>query len=174
MNEIEREELEQEQAAREDYQREAYGREVDVCNAADEDHARHLAITGDANQTIYRRGLFVPTTLEEFSAVLKRDKGWKQGGAGAEVVYIFTLKCGIEIKVYTGIAGGSCRPCGGDAIRVCAVNHGRGWIATSRINRTPGWQLRLQFKVLDVIAKSKARLNEIAARTHRAIAGGRP
>jgi len=92
----------------------------------------------------------------EMDALLKHDKGWVKSVKGNEYVYGYKTKKNpnITVYVYSSISpNGISRGCGSDAIRVCAVNTvtNKGIIKSKRINRVPGWDVRLQAKVMDVI-----------------------
>jgi hypothetical protein len=99
------------------------------------------------------------TILEsEFDKIFLPEKNWVKefSGHAMEVVYVKRLltKPNVVVKVYSSIHknDGISRACGKDAIRVCAVNTktDRGVIKSNRINRVPGWELRLKNKVTDV------------------------
>ncbi len=101
---------------------------------------------------------YVIITELEFDALLRHDKGWVKSQQGSEVVYSYTTKKNpnVVVKVYSSInPSGLSKKCGGDAIRVCAVNTAtqKGIIKSSRVYRTPGWDVRTKAKVLDVISK---------------------
>lgn len=101
--------------------------------------------------------------LADFDALLKSDKGWvKDVQAGSnEFVFSYSLKNTphIMIKVFSSINAKDCvsRVCGGDAIRVCAINTRtqRGIRKSSRINRIPGWNDRLKARICDMIVDLK-------------------
>ena len=105
-----------------------------------------------------KKGSYCIVTELEFDTLLKVDKGWVKEVKGKEYVYIFKTKKNPDISVYvysTITNDGLGRKCGGDAIRVCAVNTvtQRGVIKSSRVYRTPGWDERTKAKVLDVISQ---------------------
>lgn len=105
-----------------------------------------------------KKGSYCVVTELEFDALLKSDKGWAKTIIGKEYVYTYkTLKNpNISILVYSTITNdGLGRKCGGDAIRICAVNTvtQKGIIKSSRVYRTPGWDGRVKTKVLEVIGK---------------------
>jgi len=99
------------------------------------------------------------TILEgEFDNIFTSERRWvkEYSGHANEIVYVkrFISKPNVVVKVYSSIhkKDGVSRGCGTDAIRVCAVNTvtNRGVIKSNRINRVPGWELRLKKKVTDV------------------------
>ena len=101
---------------------------------------------------------YVIVTEMEMDNLLKSDKGWVKTIEGGEYVYNYTTKKNpdINVKVFSSVTqNGTGRKCGGDAIRVCAVNTktNRGVIKAGRINRTAGWDERLQLKVMETIGK---------------------
>ena len=106
---------------------------------------------------------FYNVTLHEMENLFRPDKGWTKSVQGREVLFNFPLRSvpNVEIKVYSGIlaANGQSRACGGDAIRVAAVDvrNNRGWIASKRVHRVTGWEANLKARVLKVIEQSKAR-----------------
>jgi hypothetical protein len=102
--------------------------------------------------------------LPEVQTVLKADKGWKDvSGSAGEYIYQFEPPSfpGLAIKVYSSVRkrDGKGRGRGHDAIRVCAVYlpKNRGVVKVSRVYREPGWQARLESRVIDVIAKAFSR-----------------
>lgn len=99
------------------------------------------------------------TILEsEFDEIFSPDRKWVKefSGHAKEIVYVkrFVSKPNIVVKVYSSIHknNGISRACGKDSIKVCAVNTktDRGVIKSNRINRVPGWELRLKNKVIEV------------------------
>lgn len=101
---------------------------------------------------------YVIVTELEMDTLLASDKGWVKTIEGGEYVYNYTTKKNpdINVKVFSSVAqNGMGRKCGGDAIRICAVNTktNRGVIKTGRVNRTPGWDERVKAKVLETIEK---------------------
>ena len=104
---------------------------------------------------------YVVVTELEFDNLLKADKGWSKdviGHKAMEYVYSYRTKKNpdIVIKVYSSVTkGGTGRKCGGDAIRICAVNTktDKGVLKTKRVNRTPGWDERVKERVLDMIGQ---------------------
>lgn len=101
---------------------------------------------------------YVTITEAEFDLIFKAEKDWKKeySGNAMEVVYTKRLltKPNILVKVYSSIHkdNGLSRGVGQDAIRVCAVNTNtdRGVMKTRRINRVPGWDMRLVDRVTEV------------------------
>lgn len=103
-----------------------------------------------------KKGSYCVVTELEFDALLKPDKGWVKEVKGKEYVYGYRTEKNPNIVVYvysTITNDGLGRKCGGDAIRICAVNTvtQRGIIKSSRVYRTPGWSDRTKAKVLEVI-----------------------
>ena len=101
---------------------------------------------------------YVIITEMEMDTLFKSDKGWSKVLEGGEYVYQYTTKKSpdIVVKVFSSVTpNGVARKCGGDAIRVCAVNTktNRGVIKTGRVNRTAGWDERTKTKVLETIGK---------------------
>ena len=101
---------------------------------------------------------YTTITELEFDTLLKHEKGWSKEVVGREFVYSHVPKKNPDtmIKVYSSIKlDGVSKKCGGDAIRVCAINTvtNRGIIKSSRINRTAGWDLRTKAKVIEVLGK---------------------
>lgn len=99
------------------------------------------------------------TILEsEFDAIFLPERNWvkEYSGHAKEIIYTkrFITKPNVIVKVYSSIHknDGVSRGCGKDAIRVCAVNTktDRGVVKSNRINRVPGWDVRLKAKVTDV------------------------
>ena len=101
---------------------------------------------------------YVIITEMEMDTLFKSDKGWTKSLEGGEYVYQYTTKKNpdIVVKVFSSVTpNGVARKCGGDAVRVCAVNTktNRGVIKTGRVNRTAGWDERTKTKVLETIGK---------------------
>jgi hypothetical protein len=101
---------------------------------------------------------YVVVTELEFDNVCKPDKGWVKTYQGEELVYQYTTKKNpdVVVKVFSSITkSGLGRKCGGDAVRVCAVNTktNRGIIKSSRVYRVPGWEDRVKARVLETIEK---------------------
>jgi hypothetical protein len=101
---------------------------------------------------------YVIVTELEFDTLLKADKGWEKKIEGGEYVYCYTPKKNpdVVVKVFSSVTpSGVSRKCGGDAIRICAVNTktNRGILKTGRVNRTAGWDERAKEKVIETINK---------------------
>lgn len=99
------------------------------------------------------------TILErEFDVIFTPDKNWVKdySGNAEEIVYSKALKTkpDILIKVYSSIQKNSSisRGVGQDAIRVCAINTKtkKGVRKSRRINRVPGWNIRLVERVTEM------------------------
>lgn len=99
------------------------------------------------------------TILEgEFDALLQPEKGWKKdySGNAEEIIYKVNLpsRPHIQIKVYSSIHKNSSvsRPVGQDAIRICAINTNtnKGVRKARRVNRVPGWDVRLKERVVEI------------------------
>lgn len=83
--------------------------------------------------------------------------------------YVFEYKLpesNVVVKVYTSIHRdtGDARKCGGDAIRVCAVDIIKkiGWIKTTRVFRVEGWRKNLGTAINSTIDQSYSRIDKIA------------
>ena len=100
---------------------------------------------------------YVPITELEFDVVCKESKGWVKVYQGVELVYQYTTKKNpdVGVKVYSSITKGVSRSVGKDAIRVCAVNTktNKGIIKSSRVYRVPGWEQRVQQRVIETLEK---------------------
>jgi hypothetical protein len=103
--------------------------------------------------------------LQAMCELLRPDKGWVEVEEHAkEYVFDFPLtsRPGVVIRVYTSIdkRTAEARRCGGDAIRVCAVNTrtNRGLVKSRRVHRTQGWRDNLKSRVLDAIKLAKERV----------------
>lgn len=99
---------------------------------------------------------YVVVTELEFDNLLKYEKGWTKDYQGSELVYSYnTVKNpNIQIKVYSSLTkSGVCRKCGGDAIRIVAINTktNKGVLKSSRTYRVPGWEVRVKEKVIGLI-----------------------
>lgn len=100
------------------------------------------------------------TILEsEFDAIFKPEKNWVKefSGHAQEIVYTKQMtksNPNVQIRVYSSIHKDSSvsRPCGQDAIRVCAINTftNKGVRKSRRINRVPGWEKRLTNRVIEM------------------------
>lgn len=94
----------------------------------------------------------------QFDELLKADKNWSKEitPSTREIVYIrpFRSNPNLVIKVYSSVKQGDSlgRGCGQDAIRVCAVNikTQKGVRKSRRVNRVPGWQGRVQERVMEM------------------------
>ena len=106
---------------------------------------------------------YTQIVLEEMTDVLKAEKGWKPYNSHKEYVYDWSVPGldGVVVRVYTSVAkgNGQGRRCGGDAIRVCAVNTktDRGLVKSRRVHRTQGWRDNLRSRVMDTIKTVKTR-----------------
>jgi hypothetical protein len=92
----------------------------------------------------------------EMDTLLKHDKGWVKSIKGNEYIYSYKTRKNpnISIIVYSSIApNGISKGCGADAIRICGVNTvtNKGVLKSKRINRVPGWDIRLQERVVELI-----------------------
>jgi len=100
--------------------------------------------------------------LNDFDAVLSTDDGWtrKIRGESREWVYSRRVGDGIELYVYSSIhiGTGYARAKGRDAIRVCAVRAGRGYIKATRVNRGATWRHNLAKRMAWVVSEALARL----------------
>jgi hypothetical protein len=98
---------------------------------------------------------YVTITELEFDALLKADKGWVKTFEFGEFVYSYTLKKNpdVKVKVFSSISNGASKPCGKDAIRVCAINMvtQKGILKSKRVNRVPGWDVRVKERVIETI-----------------------
>lgn len=99
------------------------------------------------------------TILEsEFDAIFLPERHWVKeiNDYTKEIIYTkrFISKPNVVVKVYSSIhkKDGLSRECGKDSIKVCAVNTktNKGVVKSNRINRVPGWDVRLKAKVTDV------------------------
>jgi hypothetical protein len=82
---------------------------------------------------------YVIVTEMEMDNLLKADKGWTKKIEGGEYVYHYTPKKNpdVVVKVFSSVTtNGVGRKCGGDAIRIAAVNikTNRGIIKNGRVN----------------------------------------
>jgi hypothetical protein len=101
---------------------------------------------------------YVTITEAEFDCIFKPERNWAKeySGNANEVVYTKRLltKPDILVKIYSSIHknNGLSRGVGQDAIRICAVNTktDRGVMKTRRINRVPGWEVRVVERVTEV------------------------
>lgn len=99
---------------------------------------------------------YVEVTELEFDALFQSAKGWKKEVKGNEYVYSYALKKqpNVSILVYSSVTStGLGRKCGGDAIRICAINTktDKGVRKSVRVYRTLGWAERTQEKVIAMI-----------------------
>lgn len=99
---------------------------------------------------------YVDVTEMEFDNLLKNDKGWTKEIYGSEYLYSFQTKKNpdILVKVYSSVTkNGVGKKCGGDAIRICAVNTKtqRGIMKAKRVYRTPGWEERVKERVIEIL-----------------------
>ena len=95
-------------------------------------------------------GTYVEVKLEEFDALLKKEKGWERNVTGNEYVYDYKMKefPHLMIKVLTSIKVDTtkARKAGHDAIRVFVVvidkdgKITRGYAKQIRVNRTMNWR----------------------------------
>ncbi len=109
-------------------------------------------------------------SIEQMREFLSASKGWVEATLPKSKEYTFQFATkkhpDIIIRVWTSIhvATGKTRKVGRDAIRVCAVNTVTdvGYVKSTRVNRTPGWQDRVKSRVYDVLCAvydRKARLD---------------
>ena len=102
---------------------------------------------------------YVSITEKEMDELLKADKGWSKEESifTSEIIYTYQMqkKPHYIVKVFSSIRKqvGVSKGCGKDAIRVAAVNTktNKGLIKNKRINRVPGWDVRLKQRVIDTI-----------------------
>jgi hypothetical protein len=104
-------------------------------------------------------------SLDEMKAALE---GWTEvigSTATREYVYEKAIpeNAGIVVRIFISIHKDTsvARRCGGDAIRICAVNvpaH-KGWISTVRVLRVDGWRANLNKAINKVMAESRNRWN---------------
>lgn len=84
---------------------------------------------------------------------------WERGVSGKEVVYDYTMSCGVVVRVCTSLREGdvTARSKGRDAIRVLAFNPNtkKGVRKSVRVYRTPGWSGRVKKKVQDMMKSIK-------------------
>ena len=101
---------------------------------------------------------YVLITELEFDTLLKASKGWTKEYQYEELVYLYssTKNPDIQVKVFSSLTRtGVSRKCGGDAIRVCAINTktNRGIAKSKRVNRIAGWEDRIKARVIEIINK---------------------
>lgn len=99
---------------------------------------------------------YVEVTELEFDALLQSAKGWNKEVKGNEYVYSYALKKqpNVSILVYSTVTPtGLGRKCGGDAIRICAINTktNKGVRKSVRVYRVAGWEQRTQDKIVAMI-----------------------
>ena len=99
---------------------------------------------------------YVSILESEMDNLLQKELGWNKTLPHAEYVYEYRTRKNpdIIIKVFSSItARGVGRKCGGDAIRICAVNTktNKGVFKSKRINRVPGWDIRLKERVIEIL-----------------------
>lgn len=84
---------------------------------------------------------------------------WEKGVSGKEVVYDYSMKSGVVVRVCTSLREGDdlARSKGKDAIRILAFNPStkKGVRKSVRVYRTPGWSERVKAKVQDMIKDIK-------------------
>lgn len=106
-----------------------------------------------------KKGSYVVVTELEFDNLLKPEKGWRKEIKGNEYVYSVTSKRNpnVVVLVYSSLSTdkGTGRKCGGDAIRICAVNtlYNKGIMKSKRVYRTPGWDERVKERVIETLKK---------------------
>lgn len=106
-----------------------------------------------------KKGSYVVVTELEFDNLFKPEKGWRKVIKGNEYVYTYTSTKNpkIDVLVYSSLSTdkGTGRKCGGDAIRVCAVNtvSKKGIMKSKRVYRTPGWDERVKERVIETLKK---------------------
>jgi len=97
--------------------------------------------------------------IEEMREFLAPEKGWVEATLPEvkEHVFQFATKKypDIIIRVWTSVHvdTGKTRKVGRDAIRVCAVDTvtDKGYVRSTRVNRTPGWKDRVKDRVYEVL-----------------------
>lgn len=99
---------------------------------------------------------YQPITRAEIDVLLSVDKGWKENAvpsADEEVRDWPIGETGYVIRVYTSVDvyTGTSRESGSDAIRVCVPK----LIKSRRINRVPGWEVRLKTRIEEVLEEAK-------------------
>ena len=118
---------------------------------------------------------YVEISLEEMDEVLSEEKGWERGngnGRAREFIYEWSYDAHpVKIVVFSSIhvVTHVSRGCGRDAIRVCAVNYEtkKGILKSTRIKRTPGWDVRLRDAVVDVLNRAVLRLADAEERKEK-------
>lgn len=94
---------------------------------------------------------FTPITIGEMESVLRSDKGWTKDVSGNEIIFVFPLKSGLEIRVASSLRQSDkvCRSCGKDAIRVFVPTR----MKSVRVYRTKNWRDNLRDRVMEVFQK---------------------
>lgn len=97
---------------------------------------------------------FTPVSLGEMEAVLKADKGWRKEVSGNEIIFVFPLKNGLEIRVSSSLrnSDNNCRRCGQDAIRVFVPRR----MKSKRVYRTKNWRDNLRERVMETFDQFSA------------------
>jgi hypothetical protein len=108
---------------------------------------------------------FNSISLDEMKAALE---GWTEvTGSTATREYVYEKaipeNAGIVVRIFTSIHKDTsiARRCGGDAIRICAVNvpaH-KGWISTVKVLRVEGWRANLNKAINKVMTEARSRWN---------------
>jgi hypothetical protein len=111
----------------------------------------------------HQRKIIMPATYyeiseEEMTSVLSKWTIVEDTNA-RELVFDFSIGQGVSIRVFSSITRGSARKCGGDAIRVCAVRNGKGFIKSKRVYRIGTWEKNLKKAVNSVIEQARERLS---------------
>lgn len=94
---------------------------------------------------------YTKVSERQFDAMLKSHNGWSKSVVGQELAYSQEIRGiqGATMVVYSSIheGTGQGRGRGHDAIRVCVVKDGRGFIKTGRVNRTQNWRDNLWARI---------------------------
>ena len=96
---------------------------------------------------------FTNIYLSQFDAMLKERNGWDREVQSGSREFVYTQEIrgirGAVLMVYSSIheATERSRGKGHDAIRVCVVKDGRGFIKSRRVNRTQNWRDNLWARI---------------------------
>lgn len=119
---------------------------------------------------------FYNVSLAEMQELLKAEKGWRTEQPNnniKEIIFSYSIPSVpfLVVKVCSGITleSGNSRAVGKDAIRVFAINSNtnKGWISTSRVYRTLGWNNNLKNKIIEVINQAKDRVKQYQMQSNR-------
>lgn len=94
---------------------------------------------------------YTPIAIEEMEELLKVQKGWVKDVSGNEIIFVFPLKNGLEIRVASSLRNSDegCRDCGQDAIRIFVPKR----MKSVRVYRTKNWRANLQARVMEAFNK---------------------